>query len=78
MLVGDVIYLKDGDAVPADCLVVEATELTANESNLTGEPDDIVKKPFADQLEDDPFLLQKSVVKSGKAVALVCAVGYNT
>lgn len=34
---GDVIVLNAGDMIPADCLLIEADELHANESSLTGE-----------------------------------------
>ncbi len=34
---GDVIILSEGDKVPADCVLLNASELTINESILTGE-----------------------------------------
>ena len=34
---GDVVELKTGDRVPADCRVVDAVELLVDESSLTGE-----------------------------------------
>ena len=34
---GDVIVLNAGDLIPADCILIEADELHANESSLTGE-----------------------------------------
>ncbi|MDI1306095.1 MAG: magnesium-translocating P-type ATPase [bacterium] len=34
---GDIIFLKAGDMLPADCLIIEANELHANEASLTGE-----------------------------------------
>ena len=34
---GDMLLLKAGDMLPADCLIVEANELHANEASLTGE-----------------------------------------
>ena len=37
IVVGDVIILKAGDMLPADCLIIESNELHANESSLTGE-----------------------------------------
>ncbi len=33
---GDIIYLKEGDIVPADCKLLSAENLQANESQLTG------------------------------------------
>lgn len=42
-MVGDLIILRSGMEMPADCLVLEASSLTADESVMTGEPDAVVK-----------------------------------
>ncbi|HXT83809.1 MAG TPA: HAD-IC family P-type ATPase [Verrucomicrobiae bacterium] len=34
---GDIIMLKSGDNIPADCLIIESKDLFVNESTLTGE-----------------------------------------
>ncbi|CAG5017841.1 Magnesium-transporting ATPase, P-type 1 [Dyadobacter sp. CECT 9275] len=34
---GDILHLKAGDIIPADCRIVESNELHVNESSLTGE-----------------------------------------
>src|SRR5438093_5325918 len=39
LVVGDVVVLEAGDAVSADCRVVEAHELAVNNVALTGESD---------------------------------------
>ena len=44
LVVGDVILLEEGDTVPADCILVEQDELTTNESELTGEPEALIKE----------------------------------
>ena len=78
---GDIIELREGDQVPCDTLVIEGVGLTANESNLTGEPDDLVKMALNDEnasLDTDPFLLAKSKIMSGKGKGLICCVGKNT
>lgn len=38
IVVGDIVYLETGVEVPADGQLLEATNLTIDESNLTGEP----------------------------------------
>lgn len=43
LVVGDLILLQSGDRVPADCRVVDAIELTVDESALTGEHDAVLK-----------------------------------
>lgn len=37
LVVGDIIVLDTGEEIPADALLLEATELSVNESTLTGE-----------------------------------------
>lgn len=81
MLVGDIVHLKKGEKIPADCLLIEGQNFACDEGELTGEPDDI-EKTFINA--DNYFkgkmctLLGKSTVKSGFGRAIVVAVGYNT
>lgn len=42
---GDVLQLKAGDMIPGDCIILEANELHANESSLTGESYPVRKEP---------------------------------
>lgn len=37
LTIGDVISVKTGDMIPADCLILEGNALTTDESSLTGE-----------------------------------------
>lgn len=46
MLVGDVVNISEGMEVPADCILIEANEITADESAMTGEPDPIPKNTY--------------------------------
>jgi len=41
LVVGDIIFIGYGDAVPADCLVITADDAFASEAALTGEPEDL-------------------------------------
>ena len=45
---GDVVLLSAGDLVPADAQVREANDLFVNQSQLTGEPYPVEKKPLTD------------------------------
>ena len=74
VVVGDIIVLQTGDAVPADCILLDHKEMMVNEASLTGEGED-VKKTF----DEDCFLLSSSLVVEGDDChAMVIAVGRNS
>ncbi|GAA2660212.1 HAD-IC family P-type ATPase [Streptomyces vastus] len=79
---GDVIELRAGDAVPADCRVVRAQGLEVDESSLTGESLPVVKSaaPTAARAVADrtSMLYQGTTVAAGEALAAVVAVGTAT
>ena len=77
LLVGDILHLKEGDHIPADCLLIEGDELKTDESNITGESEHLKKTPYVEnaQVPGEPFLLADSMVVNGKGIALVCCVG---
>jgi len=73
VVVGDIIVMQAGDAVPADSVIFDEThEVKANESSLTGEPDDLKKSTHR-----DPFLLSSSLITGGEEVHAV-AIGIGT
>lgn len=84
LVVGDILLLKQGDSVPADCLLIEGDELQADESNITGESAHIKKEPFNgngngnNKVVPCPFLIGDSMLVMGKGTAVVCCVGANT
>ncbi len=49
LLVGDIIELKQGDHIPADCLLIEGDEFKADESSITGESEHIKKSSFKEK-----------------------------
>lgn len=60
LVVGDIVFVKTGDTVPADALVLEASGCTCSEAALTGEPDALPKESVnSDNLmtHPDPFML---------------------
>jgi Ca2+-transporting ATPase len=78
---GDLIVLAEGDRVPADALLVQAHDLQADESLLTGEPvpvrkiareAPVVARPGGDDL---PVVYSGSLIVRGNAVARVTATG---
>ena len=81
---GDLIVLEQGDRIAADARLVEAHDLQADESLLTGESlpvgkiaappnaDETVPRPGGDDL---PFLYSGSLVTRGSGIARIVATG---
>ena len=87
LVVGDIVLLEAGDAVPADCRLLEAASLKAEESALTGESVPVTKSVdtlTAERGKDVPLGDRKNMVymgssvSYGRAVAVVTAVGMDT
>lgn len=82
VVVGDVVYLKSGDKVPADGIMLEATTLSINESMLTGESSAVIKEGgnIADpeKLAENRLAYMGTAVISGLGVLLVTRVGDKT
>ena len=81
---GDVVELDAGQAVPADCRLLQATELTVNEAALTGESLPVSKRvePPVDvdaPLPDRAVMVYKAtIVATGRARAVVTGTGAAT
>ncbi|XP_030467077.1 calcium-transporting ATPase 12, plasma membrane-type-like [Syzygium oleosum] len=72
IVVGDVVFLKIGDQVPADGLLVDGHSLRVDESSMTGESDHIEVD------SENPFLLSGTKVIDGYGRMMVASVGMNT
>lgn len=70
LVLGDLIMLKGGQQIPADC-IVEAGDMLVNESLLTGEAD-AVDKTCGSELKSGSFVI------SGSCTATLTAVGKNS
>lgn len=70
LVVGDVVRLNAGDRVPCDGVLVDGSDVTCNESALTGESDDKKKSP-----EKDIFMISGATLSTGFAKVLATAVG---
>ncbi len=80
---GDVLIFNAGDMIPADCLIIEANELNANESSLTGESFPARKQagilqPETALAKRENCLWEGTSIVSGHAKALVIQTGTNT
>jgi Ca2+-transporting ATPase len=80
---GDIIFLEEGDKVPADCRLLESVGLFIIEAALTGESKAVLKEPI--KLKGDlaiadrnNYLFSSTIVTSGKATAVVCSIGMKT
>ncbi len=79
---GDVLILSEGDRVPADGILLQATQLQIDESLLTGEAWPVVKCAGAPDAapgkpggEDLPYVWSGTLVVQGSGMALVRATG---
>ncbi len=83
---GDIVLLREGDRVPADARVLAASDLSVDESLLTGESVPVRKRaarpadagPFAPGGDDLPFVFSGALVSAGHATAEVVSTGART
>jgi Ca2+-transporting ATPase len=83
---GDVIFLAEGDRVPADAVLLTSQNMSIDESLLSGESVPVRKVASAETPttmqtpggEDTAFLYSGSLVVQGTGQALVLATGANT
>lgn len=77
---GDVLVLRTGEKIPADGIVVEASDLRVNESILTGESIDVSKTVASDIHHPTPEqqIAMGTFVVYGRCLALVTHTGMNT
>jgi Mg2+-importing ATPase len=83
VVAGDVLCISAGDIVPADCYLLEANELYANEASLTGESFPARKEPgivAATAVLGDRTncLWEGSSIASGSGKAIVVNTGQRT
>lgn len=83
LVVGDVVYLEEGDSVPADIRIIEASQLGSNDFALTGESNPTRKN--TDALEADVplgdrhnMMFMGTTIATGKGYGVVVATGMAT
>ncbi len=67
----DLIIVEEGDKIPADCVIVECTDVWCNEAVLTGE-----NRPVHKGSGD--MLYSNTTIVMGRAKAIVKSTGMNT
>lgn len=77
---GDILILRLGQKIPADCIVIDQDELRINESVLTGESLGVKKSPILKEgiHTDENMLFMGTYITGGKCVAKVVSTGMNT
>lgn len=76
---GDIVLLRTGERVPADALIIEASELKVNESILTGESADVSKSVSHDgDGGDKHYVFMGTFVVSGRAVVQIVKTGMSS
>lgn len=87
LVVGDVVLLEAGDAVPADGRIIECASMKIEEAALTGESVPVTKSTdvlYAGEAKDVPLGDRKNMVYMGSTVvygrgaAVICATGMDT
>ena len=84
LVIGDIIVLEAGDAVPADARLIECASIKAEESALTGESVPVNKTEEIIEPENVPLGDRKnmvymgSVIVYGRGKAIVTQTGMNT
>jgi len=79
---GDIVYLESGSKVPADIRLISASDLSVDESILTGESvavqktDEIISE--SNKHFSKNIVYAGTIVSSGRAVGVVIGTGLNT
>jgi Ca2+-transporting ATPase len=77
---GDILILRAGEKIPADCIVLESKELRVDESILTGESSEIKKSPAKDEknYKKENKIFMGTVIVGGKCISKVLQTGMST
>ena len=81
---GDIVIIKTGMRVSADCRIIECVDFFVDESMLTGESEPVHKKAEASLNEHTLLAERKNMIWSGsmavggKCEAVVCSTGMST
>ncbi|MDK2899131.1 MAG: P-type Ca2+ transporter type [Patescibacteria group bacterium] len=80
---GDIIYVEEGDSIPADGRILEENEVSTNDFALTGESNPCRKfthaiKSVVNIGDRRNLIFMGTTVATGDAICLVTATGMNT
>jgi magnesium-transporting ATPase (P-type) len=79
IVVGDIVLLQTGQRVPADCIIIESSDLVVDETPDDA-TDDVLLKSKSAYLGrgSDPFLRADTMINRGSCKAVVCCVGEHS
>ncbi|MBI2103142.1 cation-transporting P-type ATPase [Candidatus Woesearchaeota archaeon] len=77
---GDLLILRSGEKIPADCIILEESSLSVDEAILTGEAKEVHKEAAKNPRKptEKNFLFMGSFIVSGKCTAQVINTGMNS
>jgi len=75
---GDVMRVQEGDKIPADGVVIGGTQLSLDESILTGESEPVAKIALSEQVDARCSVRSGATVLKGNAQILVTHTGRDT
>lgn len=84
LVIGDIVYLEDGDMIPADIRLIEITNLKIQESSLTGESlpvekdESIVLNSTCDLGDRINMAYSSTFVTYGRGFGIVTSTGMDT
>lgn len=83
IVLGDIVYIEEGDAIPADLRLIEENELSTNDFALTGESNP--SRKFVHSISSDVplgnrhnLVFMGTTVATGQAYGVVCGIGMQT
>jgi P-type Ca2+ transporter type 2C len=74
LVINDLIIIEEGSFIPADAIIIQSNDFTANESILTGESLPVERN----ECEGKNLVYQGTLVISGLAICKVIAIGIKT
>ncbi len=86
IVIGDLLYLKQGDKIPADARIIKSSNLEVNEAALTGESESVIKFQEGDALnraniaigDRKNMVFYGTYITTGNGTAITTATGGDT
>ncbi|KAF9579137.1 hypothetical protein BGW38_004735, partial [Lunasporangiospora selenospora] len=81
LVLGDIVFARMGDKIPADIMIFACTDMKVDNSSLTGETDPQSRKTVTDMknpLEAHNLCFNGSLVVNGEGYGMVVRTGDNT